>query len=284
VSTTIVMTALNNQDTFMEATEAILSQRGLADQFGLVLGPSRDGTTEFAEFYREELDFIDRVRDPTVSSYGRGRLRLRGLESVNSTHVLFVPADVFLYPDSLDRYKDAVDPDPAPDCVLAPMNIIDRDGSATSWGPDQLGAESILSAGPINPATALFRTAELRERESTLRQLRCGPFTTLSWVLTVLSDMDARATVLEEPVAERWSFSEGPRVWDRSVVSGLLELIYVTEQFLPDRVPQLLDWFRRAETVEDDDDVRTLEQMMEDVDLPSGDSDRWLSADVPFSE
>lgn len=281
----VVLTAMNNQDSIVESFESLLSQRRLPDQLGVVLGPSYDGTHDFINFYRDEIDFCRLVQDPQTSQFGRGKLRLRGLDSVDGDYVLFVPADVFLYPEALERLGEVVGAESTDlDSVLSSINVIDSGDDLYNWGLDRLGAPAILSMGPLNPASVLFNTSTLRDNLDSLEKLACGPFTTLGWLLTVLSDPSARAKPLAEPVAELWSFQEGTSCWDNSVAAGLLELIYLVQQIIPDEVDRVLSWVDQFEHHADTAEYDELQSILQGRESTEPTEEPWFEQSIPFSE
>lgn len=245
----LVITALNHEDSIMEATESVLTQTRLPDEFGMVIGPCLDRTREFVEFYRDEIDFAYFPDEIPVVDYGFGPLRLDPLHRLEGEYVLYLPAHSIIYPRTLEQIEMSIEQSRRkPDVVFSPMQVFPDEGGAWKWGITSLGIQSILSLGPIHSTMSAYQTGTLRQHRSKLETLDCGPFSNLAWVLQVLSGSEAHAVVQESPIGEVWSFVQGDHCWTQSVRDGVQQLLNHVERIVPDEVDVLEEWISEIPT------------------------------------
>lgn len=218
----VVITGFNDEGTIMESIESVLSQSRYPEQIGFAHGPSRDSTDEFAEFYREEFDFIHWDSRINALECGLMHLRLGPLTDVETSHVMFVRARSYLYRSSLERLHESTND---PDLALAPVRFMAPDGENWSWSvPEDTTNPSLLRHGPFPPSAVLWRTSLLKESFSQLQALKLGPFSTLGW-MSALQPTKPELDVLDGPLVETWDFREGEHDWTSTVYSQLSRLI-----------------------------------------------------------
>jgi len=269
----------------MEATESVLSQTTLPDQLGLVSGPCYDQTMEFVQFYEEEFDFRLHLDQVDSSRMGRARLRLQSLKKINSGYILFVPANVFLYPNTLKIFQEEISSSSSTDVVFGGIDCIDPHNSTSYWGLEGLGASNILGLGPIHPVSTCIRVSLLNRHSSTLEDLQCGPFTQLAWILTVLSDETARATVVSEALAEVWSFGEGDHCWDRSVFRSMMRIVELVDSIVPGETERIRAWGRQALVQQASNECGEEEMdYFREAKTAENQQVKWMNREIPFPE
>lgn len=214
----VVVTGMNDEGTIIESIESVLSQGHYPDQIGFAHGPSRDQSEDFAGFYREEFDFVHWDSRLDASASGLMHLRLGTLKEIETSHVLFLRADSYLYRDALERL---VGLSGDPDLVMAPVRFMPPDGDDWNWlPPDSTTPSDLLDAGPVPPSAVLWRTERLRDVYSDLQPMKLGPFTTLGW-LRRLGEAGAELSLLEAPLVETWDFREGEHCWTTRVFNQI---------------------------------------------------------------
>lgn len=224
----VVVTALNHENTVIESTESILSQTRLPDQMGLALGPSRDETDGMAEFYEEEFDFLHRDRRLGVADCGLMHLRLGCLSSLTGDYVLFVRGDSYLRPGTLERI-DAVGEDG--EVLLSPAEFTGGiNGGQRLDPPAQWTPQRLLESGPLPPGTVAWPRTVLEENFADLQGLKLGPFSTMGWLFFALrGGRDAR--ILYEPAVEMWDDRDGASCWTGSVFETFSNLGSLIERW-----------------------------------------------------
>jgi len=284
----LVITGINHENTIMEATESVLSQLRLPDEFGMVVGPSYDRSREFVEFYRDELDFAYFPESVDTAMYGHGKLRLEVINRLEGDYVLFLPAHSVLYPDAIQTLEEGVaDQEHSPDIVFASFRIL-RQGETEprEWSISSRGYRSLLSGGPIHSGMVLYRIENLRTKMESLERLRAGPFTTLGWILECLRDTDARAQFLNDVIGELWDEVEASYCWTNSTQRGIREIRRMLEGMIPESTAMIESWESRGP-------VLTLAQNQTKTCHPGSDHKdvsadetacSWIDADIPFVE
>ncbi|MFB6346522.1 MAG: hypothetical protein ABEK50_12250 [bacterium] len=280
MSICVVITGLNDEGTILESTESVLSQARYPDQIGFSHGPSRDSTEEFAGFYREEFDFVHWDSRINPSECGLMHLRLGTLSDIETTHVVFLRANSYLYRDALARADEILEEN---DLILSPVQFMAPGGSDWTWAiPDQLNQSSFLELGPLPAEGVIWNVSLLKEVFGELQSMKLGPFTTLGW-LRVLREMNPEIAFLETPLVEAWDFREADHCWTRSVHEQMHETFKPTHS--DDR---LADLFRSAVTSAErppgvgpedhDSEVPEDQQISSDLNVP------WLKNRYPMVE
>lgn len=276
----VVVTGFNDEGTIIESIESVLSQNRYPEQLGFAHGPSRDSTDEFAGFYREEFDFVHWDSRINPSQHGLAHLRLGSLTEIQTSHVMFLRADSYLYRDALRRAFNASD---GADLIFAPVRFMPPDGENWDWPvSDSLKPGELLSSGPLPPSTVIWRTSLLKDCFSRLQTLELGPFSTLGWLL-VLSSLQPGTSRLEEPMVETWDFREGENCWTREVFTFLDKVIEELEDHeeVPGRVLQHLS----RDRLPPDFSLDGSTDLNADENDPESESDfQWCSEHFPMVE
>ncbi len=223
----VVVTALNHENTVIESIESILSQTRLPDEIGLALGPSRDKTDGMTEFYEDEFDFVHRDRRPDVANCGLMHLRLGSLSSVTGEYVLFLRGDSYLRPRVLERIDQTGG---KTELLLSPAEFIGGvSGHERLPPPVQWAPQALLEAGATPSGTVAWPRKVLEEKFADLQGLKLGPFSTLGWLLQFFQD-GIQARALEETFVEIWDDRDGPTCWTGSVFKTLSNLVTMLER------------------------------------------------------
>lgn len=240
----LVVTCLNDAATVFETLESVLSQRRLPDQFGTVVGRSRDGTDELLTFYEEEFDFQVPVASPEARTRGRETLRTAALSHLAADWVLFLPAHVYLYPHALEEARGALGEEMA--CAAGGLTLFDADGKETRWGPPpELTREKLMEFGPLSPAAVFWRVDVLQELVAAKPDPHWGPFTTLGRLLQ--ADLTGRGgRVLNTRLGERMDPLEAGFCWTPSAREGLENLAAWWEGEVGVEGSVLEDWRTRV--------------------------------------
>lgn len=217
----VVVTALNHEQTVIESLESILSQTRLPDEIGLALGPSRDETEGMTEFYEDELDFVHRDRRPNAGKCGLMHLRLGSLASVSTEYVLFLRGDSYLRRRAIQRITNRVRDG---DVLLSPAQFTGGVSDAQRLNPPRNWMpEDILEAGPLPPGSVVWPREQLATSFSDFQRFELGPFSTMGWLL-LLQERGLEATILDEPAVEMWDAREGASCWTGTVFETLMNL------------------------------------------------------------
>lgn len=217
----VVVTAINHEQTVIESIESILSQTRLPDEIGLALGPSRDETAGMTDFYEDELDFVHHDRRPDVAYSGLMHLRLGSLSSVSGEYVLFLRGDSYLRPRVIERITD-----PAHDggVLLSPAEFTGGIGENQRLDPPgEWTLKRLLEAGPLPPGSVVWPREKLVGIFSDLQALKLGPFSTMGWLI-LLQQQGVESRSLDKPAVEIWDDREGPSCWTGTVFESLLTL------------------------------------------------------------
>ena len=282
----VVITGMNHENTIMEATESVLSQSRLPDEFGMVIGPSYDQTREFVDFYRDELDFAYFPEAVDPAEYGHGKLRLEVINRLDGDYVLFLPAHSVLYPDALQSLEQAIgEVETSPDLVFASFRILNTgEKEPYRWSLSAPGYQNLLSGGPIHPAMVLYRLNNLRSKSATLETLGAGPFTTLAWILQSLRDHDARAEFIDQAIGESWDEVESSYCWTRSTQRGMDEIKRVLTDMIPESISIIETWESRGPQRPDPGQRNQIVSGKEKDSAVGQPSSSWIDAGVPFVE
>lgn len=239
----VVVVALNHQETIMQCIESVLSQSEFPDELGLMLGDSMDSTDEFAGFYREEFDFV-REQHVNPSSRGRSTLRLNALDHVSCDRVWFIPGSVFVYRDSLKKLKarEYSDGD-----LLIMGSEVHRDYAENYklLPPEKIEWDHLHYTHALFPDSVLWSTKGLMEIRDEVKDLQLGPFSTHGWLYALGVDNTSLQSC-QEPMLERWGWIEGDYCWTSTVVESANELAdYQSKLDMESWNPCSLAWTKR---------------------------------------
>lgn len=159
-SISIVTPAYNGEDVLPHAAEHVLAQLGDDTEWIIVDDGSTDGTLDYAKGLQAGSD---RVRVIHTENAGAGAARNRGIREAHGTWTVFLDADDFLLPGSLERMVDYVRSDKATqvDIIYTPKTVTDMSG--TRQLDFVLPEEEVRNGLPdLEFWTSLYRTEYLR--------------------------------------------------------------------------------------------------------------------------